>query len=91
MSVSNEKMKAFAAEVARVARQGAVEFLTVSGSKADPDKLTQYLKEEVSKAFEGAVNAYKEAKAVNMGKVGLITFTLTIKQAGIDAAKRACE
>lgn len=90
--MTNESIDRFATAVADTIMRAGVNWICdnrpelVDAMTADDD-LVVALRAAVSPALDTALTDMGEAEAANMFQVGTATFTLTMKLAGIEAAK----
>lgn len=70
-----------------IAQAGARNYLMAHNLTADPEELGECLKSWLHLKLPEALTDAKEAFACNMIQAGVATFTASIMQAGIEAAK----
>lgn len=87
--ILQEALTYLARSAVQSAATGARAYLDANRLVADPDALTMLIKRHVHGALKEAVKDAREALESNMIQIAGTTFTLSMVQAGINAAKEA--
>lgn len=85
--MNNNEVFGIAQAACKIAERGAVEYLNAHKLKATPEALTACLRSWTKAKFAEAMHDAKEAIDCGMEQVAQATFTATMIQAGIEAAK----
>lgn len=85
----NDTIEALVQEACQQAARGAADYLNRLGLEADPAALAANLKARVKAALPSALDDAKEAIGCGMTEAAVLTFGLSMRQAGIDAAKES--
>lgn len=85
--MTNNEVFGIAQAACAIAERGAVEYLNAHKLTADPTALAECLKSWTKIKFTEAMRDAKEAIECGMVQVAQATFSATMIQAGIEAAK----
>jgi hypothetical protein len=89
--MKSDHVNALASAAVSIAARGAAEYLHQHKLTADPNFLAECLRAMVKARLQEALADAKAALDCNMGQIAAATFSATMTQAGIDAAKEASQ